>query len=164
MRKFLLLTVVAVLISGTAAMAAEMGPGCGPGKVVFNGKKGMLFQNLAWTTNYFGLPWQWFAITSGTSGCNADSVILRENEQRAFVASNFERLSQDMAEGHGEYVDAMADLMGCQPSVRPAFARMAQERYGEIFTGHANAKSVLANMKHEINARPRLASRCTRVS
>lgn len=164
MRKFLLLTVVAFLMAGTAAMAAETGPGCGPGKVVFNGKKGILFQNLAWTTNYAFLPWQLFAITLGTSGCNADAVIMRDKEQHVFVASNFDRLSQDMASGRGEYVDAMADLMGCQSSAYPAFAHMAQQTYGKIFTSNANATSVLANLKSEINARPRLAAQCARVS
>ena len=163
MRKFLFLAIAATLLSGTAAMAAETGAGCGLGKMIFEGKKGVLFQSLAWTTNGT-LGNQTFGITSGTSGCDADAVILREKEQEVFVAANFDRLSQDMAQGRGELVDAMASLMGCSSSVHADFAHLGQERYGEIFTGQGDTQLVLTNLKREMAAHPVLASSCSRIS
>lgn len=163
MRKFLFLAIAATLLAGTAAMASETGAGCGLGKMIFEGKKGILFQSLAWTTNGT-LGNQTFGITSGTSGCDADAVILREKEQEVFVAANFDRLSQDMAQGRGETVDAMASLMGCDAVAHADFARMGQERYGAIFSGQGDTLQVLANMKRELAAHPVLAGSCTRVS
>lgn len=163
MRKCLFLAIAGTLLFVGSAVAAETGPGCGLGKLVFDGKKGILFHTLAWTTNGT-LSNQTFGITSGTLGCDADAVILREKEQEVFVAANFERLSQDMAQGRGQYVDAMANLMGCGPAVRTDFARMSQERYDAIFTPTADTMSVLASVKREVAAHPALASSCTRVS
>lgn len=162
MRKFLVLAFAAILLSATAATAAELGAGCGAGKMVFEGKKGIAMQSLAWTTNWTLLN-QMFAITSGTSGCNADSVILRDKEQEVFMAANVDSLSQDMAAGHGDYLNAMAELMGCDSSVYAAFGDMSQQRYDAIFAS-TNDAAALNNLKREVKAHPVLAAHCTRVS
>jgi len=163
MRKFLVLAAAAMMLASGSVMAAETGPGCGVGKLVFEGSKGILFQNLAWTTNvYLG---NIFSITFGTSGCSADAVILRDKEQEVFVAANLDQLSQDMAQGRGEYVNAMAALMGCDSSVYATFGEMGQQRYGAIFADDTGSEGrVLTNLRREARANPVLANSCNRLS
>jgi hypothetical protein len=98
--KFLALAAGIVFVLSFNAMAEEKGAGCGLGKMLFEGKSGMVPHILAATTNGSSGN-NTFGITSGTSGCEADSVIKREHEQEVFVANNFDNLSQDMARGDG---------------------------------------------------------------
>lgn len=159
------LGILALLALATMpALAAQDGAGCGLGAQLFKGQSGVVPHVLAATTNgTFGN--QTFGITSGTSGCNADSVVKQEYEQQLFVAASLDNLSQEMAQGRGEYVNALSGLMGCPATLQGEFARLSQERYGHIFTSAvAEPAGVLANLKHEMKSRPVLAASCGRIS
>lgn len=146
------------------ALAAQDGAGCGLGAQLFKGQSGVVPHVLAATTNgTFGN--QTFGITSGTSGCNADSVVKQEYEQQRFVAANLENLSQEMAQGQGAYVNALSGLMGCPATLQGEFVRLSQDRYGRIFTSAtAEPAVVLANLKLEMTGHPTLAASCNRIS
>lgn len=163
-KKLLVLTFAIAIVSVPAAMAADTGPGCGLGKVLFEGEKGMFPQTLAWTTNG-STGNQTFGLTSGTLGCDADSVILKEKEQETFVSTNLDVLSEEMAQGKGQYVEAMAGLMGCSQDVYADFGKMSQTRYEILFNSvDADTQSLLTAIKREISTNPVLASSCSRVS
>ena len=149
---------------GGSAYASGDGAGCGLGSMVFKGQKGMIPNLLAATTNGTSGS-QTFGITSGTSNCKADAVVQREHEQRIFVAANLDTLSQQMAQGSGAHVSALAGLMGCSTESQGEFARMGQEKYGVIFSStDAQPEAVLATLKDEMGRHPTLAASCTRIA
>ena len=103
------ITVAALLLAG-ASMAKEYGmAGCGLGSVVM-GKSGS--QVLAATTNGT-LYSQSIGITIGTLNCTDDGVAMGEREQELFAEANFDLLKQEIAQGEGENLYALASLMGC---------------------------------------------------
>jgi Protein of unknown function (DUF3015) len=152
------------LVFGTSAYASNEGPGCGLGTQLFKGQSGVLPMTLAATTNGISGN-QTFGMTSGTSGCKADSVIMNDKAQEAFVATNLSTLNQEMAQGQGEHVMALASLMGCPTAAQSEFARVSQESYGSVFaTTDAQPNVVLATLKEEIGRHPTLAASCSSLS
>ena len=152
------------LLMTSIAFAENNGSGCGLGKRLFEGKKGLLFNVLAVTTNQI-YSTNTYAMTSGTSGCDADSVILRDKEQEVFVAVNLDNLSQDMAQGDGMYLQALSGLMGCTTEAFGTFAELAQDKYEVLFdTVDANAAGLLSGLKRELAAHPMLNTNCDRIS
>lgn len=126
---FLVAQVGVALASGTS----DVGPGCGLGKVAWEGSRidtnTVGAQLLISTTNNTILPWQAFGITTGIFGCKNNGKVWAEEKTNMFAAINFENLSQEMAQGGGEHLASMATLMGV-PAVRHAeFFAMTQERY-----------------------------------
>jgi len=157
-----LMAVLAVLVA-PAAFGANNGSGCGLGKKLFEGQKGLVPNVLAATTNGTSGN-QTFGLTSGTSGCDADSVVLERHEQEMFVAQNLDNLSQDMAVGGGPYLHAMANLMGCGDDQVAQFASLTQERYEALLPeGAVRPGQFLIGLKHELAAHPSLST-CTRIS
>lgn len=152
------------LAFGSVALAAQDGPGCGLGGQAMAGKSGLLMQLVATFLNGFSGT-QTFGMTSGTSGCKSDSVILNDKQQEAFVADNLGTLNQEMAQGQGEHVMALASLMGCPTAAHSEFARVSQESYGTVFaSADVQADAVLASLKDELGRHPALASSCSRLS
>jgi len=151
------------LLAAPPAFAGEAA-GCGLGYMIFKGQKGMVPNVLAAITNGI-FSNNAFGITSGTSGCNADSTVQRDQEQEVFVAVNLDHLSQDMAQGHGAYLDSLAGLMGCPTDVAADFSRMTQERYETLLpSADVQPTELLSALKAEMTARPALANACTRIS
>ena len=164
MKKSIGLIVVLGLLSAPAVFAANNGSGCGLGKTLFEGQKGMVPNILAAIINGISSN-NVFAITSGTSGCDADSVVLQEKEQEVFVAVNLDNLSQDMAQGDGMYLQALSGLMGCTTEAFGTFAELAQDKYEVLFdTVDANAAGLLSGLKRELAAHPTLNTHCDRIS
>jgi hypothetical protein len=159
------LLIVAVFLAASASgVLADKGPGCGLGRQIFIGQNGKGPHLLAATTNSSLSPSS-FSITSGTSGCEADAVILREHEQEMFVAQNIDSLSQDMAMGSGQYLHAMADLMGCGAGSFSDFASLTQAKYELLLPSAGTAPAAfLTGLKQELAAQPSLAASCSRIS
>jgi hypothetical protein len=145
------------------ARTKEGGPGCGPGKMVFEGQRGILPQVLAVTTNNFYGPWQMFAISSGTSGCDSNAVIMTDRQQEEFVSANLDELSQQMAVGRGEHLALLAAIMGCDATTTHDFGAMTQVRYEVLFPHvELEARELLQTLRHEIAVEPALRARCIR--
>lgn len=171
MKKIIGLALVSCLLFAYTAVAEDNnGAGCGLGKIVMDGKKGMGAHlgavALNFIINSFVLPThQTSAMTSGTSGCDTDQVILREKEQEVFVAVNMGNLSQEMARGDGEYLHSLAGLMGCSTAVYSDFATLTQDKFAVLFNGDATSTShLLTGLKREMLADPKLASSCSRLT
>lgn len=148
-----------------AALAEELGPGCGLGKALFDGGKGLVSHTVAWSTNVTTGGTIGFGITLGTSGCDADQVIKREKEQEVFVALNLDRLSLEMAQGGGAYLNSLAHLMGCSGAAAGDFATLTQQQYPVLFaSAQPGPAELLSGLKSEVAARPALAAACTRIS
>ena len=73
-----------------------------------------------------------FGISSGTSGCTNDGKIMAEQSTTMFAQLNFENLSQEMAQGHGEHLASLATLMGVPIEQQASFFAVTQEHYGSL--------------------------------
>lgn len=105
-------------------------------------------------------------ILSTTSECLDDAMTLNEREQIKFIAHNRYNISQEMAQGGGEYLNALAGLMGCSSRVFGDFGRVTQAGYELLFNGGdaTSTAELLAGLKRELRADPKLASSCSRLS
>lgn len=165
MSKRVLIMSVAVLFSMQAglAMAAgnpDTGPGCGLGKIAWENyphQKTIGVQTMEATTNgSFGT--NTFGISSGTSGCTNDGKFWAEHRVNAFAALNFENLSQDMAQGHGEHLASLATLMGIPAAQQPAFFAMTQEKYTSLVTaGETSPVAMVKALNEAVATNPMLA-------
>ena len=163
MHKKLIGLIMAFSLLPAAAVLADEAAGCGLGKTLWEGQSGLLANVSAATTNATGI--QTFGMTSGTSGCNADSTVKTEKEQEVFVAVNLENISQEMAQGNGEHLRALATLMGCSTGVYGEFAGMTQDKYEVLFpAADTSTLNLLSGLKREMSANPTLAGGCTRIS
>jgi hypothetical protein len=125
------------LASHAAAGTMESGPGCGLGAMMWAdsaAKKHILQQSMIATTNGTGM--QTFAISSGTSGCTNDGVIVQREQVNVFAGINFDNLSQEMAQGSGEHLASLAALMGVPVEMQPQFFGLIQEHYDAIVLAH----------------------------
>ena len=123
----------ALVVATNAGLAfaanPDTGPGCGLGKLAwadFKNQKNIAPQVLMVTTNATGL--NTFGISSGTSGCTNDGQVWAEHKVGVFASMNFENISQEMAQGHGEHLTSLATLMGVPAERQEAFLSMTQER------------------------------------
>lgn len=111
----------------------DNGPGCGLGKLAwsdYGGQKQIAPQVFMATTNgTFGS--QTFGISSGTSGCTNDGLIMK-NKHMNLTTGAFESLKQEMAQGQGEHLTALATLLGIPSEDQPVFFSLVQEKYASL--------------------------------
>ena len=167
LKRVLLASLAVVFVSmqvGMAMAAAtgnpDTGPGCGLGKLAWQNyphQKTIGVQTMESTTN--GLVGnQTFGISSGTSGCTNDGQFWAEHKVNAFAALNFENLTQDMAQGHGEHLTSLATLMGVPADQQPAFFAMTQEKYASLVkTGDTSPVAMIKALNEAVATHPMLA-------
>ncbi len=169
MTKRVLIVSAAVLfgIQAGLAMAAnpDTGPGCGLGKLAwsdYKGQKEIAPQVLMATTNgTFGS--QTFGISTGTSGCTNDGKIMGEHKTTMFAELNFDALSAEMAQGHGEHLASLATLLGVPAQHQDAFFAMTQERYTSLVkAGETSPVALVKALNDAIAGHPVLAHVSTR--
>ena|SRR3989339_949681 len=107
--------------------------------------------------NFFtSMPTYTLGVTSGTSGCKG--MVAIDQERSEFIASNYDSLTEEAAQGKGLHLETLAGLMGCQSS-KAQFAQMTQKNFGSLFVDQADAVQVLERLKAGIKAQPALS--CT---
>jgi hypothetical protein len=151
-----------VVLPAAAAYAGanpDNGPGCGLGKLAwmdYGGQKQIAPQVMMATTNgTFGS--QTFGISSGTSGCTNDGLIMK-NKHINMASSTFEDLTQEMAQGQGEHLASLATLLGVPKEDQPGFFALAQEQYNNLFqSGHATPLTMLQALQAAMAEHPTLA-------
>ena len=158
-----LLVAMTIALGGTGIAVAEHpdnGPGCGLGKLAwanYPNQQNIGGQVLQATTNgSFGT--NTFGISSGTSGCTNDGTIFASEKVNVFTAVNFENLSQEMAQGHGENLTSLATLMGIPAEHQPEFFAMTQENYTTLIkSGETSPIAVIKALNESIATHPVLA-------
>ncbi len=159
MKKFLLAIAGIVLFSPSAFAAAYGDAGCGLGSLIFKDQPGVV-QILAATTNGTSFN-QAFGITSGTSNCDAKSIILAEQER--FVTHNFSGLAKEMATGEGEQMATFAGLLGCPTVKQTHFNAVTQRNYAAIFASETTTPAeMLTAVKAVMSSDAELATACSR--
>lgn len=128
--------IATALTFGAAANAQEGNvadsSGCGLGTKILKGKQGVGPQVLAITTNgtYYN---QFFAISSGTSGCTKDGVIRSPNKIKVITTAQLDGLARDVAQGEGEVLDSLAEVMAIEPADQKLFRATMQGNFERIF-------------------------------
>lgn len=136
MKKILLAAILTLLCAGAAsAGSARSNTGCGLGSILWENKAdgSVASQSLQATTNgTFGN--QTFGITTGTLGCSTPAKVVKSEQLNRFVKSNIDNLATDIARGHGENLDAFAELLQIPVEKRGEFAAKLQSNFAKVFT------------------------------
>ncbi|MBU0631778.1 DUF3015 domain-containing protein [bacterium] len=142
--KKILVSVAAVLALATTSIASPNNQtGCGLGSVIIQDNSSALMLALQATTNGTSGN-QTFGITSGTSGCKRTRLVMNERAEE-FVASNMDQLAHEIAQGHGESVDTLAELLNVDN--KASFASALQANYNRIYASqNAKMSDVLDNI------------------
>lgn len=142
--KKILVSAVAVLALATAGVASVNDQtGCGLGAVIIKDDSSAVLLALQATTNGTSAN-QTFGITSGTLGCKKAKFVMNERAEE-FVASNMDQLASEIAKGHGESVDTLAELLNVQD--KEGFASALQANYNNIYASqNAKMSDVLDNI------------------
>jgi len=128
--KKILVSAVAFVALSTSVMAANSQTGCGLGGAVIKSPDSALMYALQATTNGTSGN-QTFGITSGTSGCKKTKFVMNERAEE-FVASNMDILAKEIAVGHGESIDTLAELLSVSDVA--TFSASLQSNYNSIYT------------------------------
>ena len=150
MKRIIVILMVSLFIVSTAFAAgqARRNTGCGLGTMLFKDSADdkWLLQALQATTNgTFGN--QTFGITTGTSECERATKIASNEKLNQFVADNMDNLAKEIAMGHGEALDTLAELMGVPADERADFYLKLQTNFSNIFTSpDIQAAQVLDNI------------------
>jgi hypothetical protein len=160
-KKVILMALALACFQSAPALAAwSNDPGCGLGKMVWDGSTGqkhIIQQVLGSTTNgTFGS--QTFGISTGTSGCTNDGVIVKNEQATVFADANFDSLAQEMAQGYGEHLASLATLLGVPTEHQPVFFAMTQEKYTTLIrSGQTTPVAMLVALHEAMSAHPVLA-------
>ena len=129
--KKLIVSIAAVAALSSAAIAGvNSQTGCGLGSMIIKDDSTAVMLALQFTTNGTSGN-QSFGITSGTSGCKKTKFVMNERAEE-FVASNMDQLAKEIAVGHGESVDTLAELLAVED--KEVFASALQANYNSIYT------------------------------
>ncbi len=129
--KKLIVSIAAVAALSSAAIAGvNSQTGCGLGSMIIKDDSSAVLLALQATTNGTSGN-QTFGITSGTSGCKKTKFVMNERAEE-FVASNMDQLAKEIAVGHGESVDTLAELLAVED--KEVFASALQANYNSIYT------------------------------
>jgi len=79
---------------------------------------------------------EFLSSTTGKSWWSEDGLVKQGEQARAFVALNRENLLQNIAQGHGEYVTALGQIIGVPHRKAPHFREILQLHYADFATPH----------------------------
>lgn len=157
---FALLILAAFVPAARALNENDQNIGCGWGTTAFAGKTNKkLFAIFGATTN--SMLTQSFGISSETAGCTVKGAWVRnERKAAAYAEVNLQKLSTEMAQGGGEYLNAFASLMGANDAAsKKAFIAMTQSKYETLFpTANTDSATMLRNLRAEMAVNPKLAT------
>lgn len=143
MKKILVSIAAVVALSSSVMANVNNQTGCGLGAMIIKDDSTAVMLALQATTNGTSAN-QTFGITSGTLGCKKTQFVMNERAEE-FVASNMDQLAKEIAQGHGESVDTLAELL--EVSDKAAFATALQSNYNSIYTSqNAKMADVLDNI------------------
>ena len=153
--------VFSLTVGAKATFAAEGygAAGCGVGAMLIGSKKGFV-QVFAATSNWV-MANQLTGIVFGVFNCPDSGVASNaEHEQKVFVHLNIDSLEQDMAAGHGESLNSLANVLGCPTDQYAAFGKMTQREFVKLSGLSAEPTKMLTSIKASLKADPVLAKSC----
>lgn len=157
MARFISLLAI-ISFGGSMAYAEDSSNGCGVGWYV-NSQTSLVGTSTRDTTN--GTFPNTFSMTSGTSGCAKHTIVKNEMPAYNYVASNYDVLKIEMAQGHGENLSALARTFGCHDRAVDQFGEKIRENYQQVMDGTPNSPfDLFENVKTQISTDQYLSSNC----
>ena len=158
MKRKLHLLLVPIIMASSGAALADDGPGCGLGQQVFAGQSGLAAHVLAATTNG-SFTNQLFGLSFDSLGCNGETVVTAAFQRKVFVASNFDNIARDAAQGGGDHLQSLASIMQIQDTDTQRFYQLAQVNYDKLFGGNhaSDHKLWLQKLDSTLSADPALS-------
>jgi hypothetical protein len=144
--KKIALACLALSFVSIAAQGRDSLDGCGLGWEVTD-KKTFTATTTRGTTNAFVPPT--FGMTTGTLGCDKLEIGANDKETMDYVATNYEVLKNELAQGDGEYVRGVSKSFGCQNN---SFSSSVQSKYDTVVAPTQNAVELFKNLKSEAQA------------
>jgi hypothetical protein len=143
MRKILVSLAAVIALSSSVMAGVNNQTGCGLGSLIIKDDSTAVLLALQATTNGTSGN-QTFGISSGTLGCQKTQFVMNKQAEE-FVASNMDQLAKEIAMGHGESVDTLAELL--EISDKATFSASLQANYSSIYTSqNAKMADVLDNI------------------
>ncbi|MBF0276772.1 MAG: DUF3015 family protein [SAR324 cluster bacterium] len=138
---------------------------CGPGKSMASSENAIVTVNISSSLTYAA------ATTSSTSGCEGPFASGGRTSGRftqLYLAHNFERISEEIAQGRGPYLQTLAGMMGCKKDAQAIFTQLTQEAYPELFKSvpashlerFRQSRELIKKMKNHIVNNPQLSQMC----
>jgi len=148
MKKTLLIGATVLLACSPIVQAQDSGAGCGLGAEILEGKSGKGSNIAAAILNGLIIPNTTFMTTGGgMMGCDPTQSVSNEQATEVFVAHNMDQLSSEVAQGDGESLEVLAELMGIAEEDLPAFQKLAQQNFDSLFGANSDAKNVIESME-----------------
>ena len=156
-----LIIALSVLFATTSFAADAPGSyksaGCGLGSMIIK-DEGFVQIFAATTNDVFGT--QVFGISSGTSNCaGAGGYASKTAQEHMYVESNRDVINQEMAQGSGEHLNALATMLGCEKASDASFATAMKKNY-KVVVSKKDADQMLSSVKTVISSNPSLAKSC----
>lgn len=149
------------MISSISAFAADGSSGCGPGWFVFKDTS-LISSALRATTNGILFPTTTIGMTLGTSNCSKHNIVLKEKEIIHYALNNFYEIQSEAAQGNGEYLNAFAQVVGCQNN--EAFNSKLKENFEKVFKyDHQQTEDMVIEVYKVILTDSILSQSCTLV-
>lgn len=148
MKKLFVSSAIVLLLAMPLAQADNSAAGCGLGSVVLDGKEGKSANIAAAILNAFPINATFFMTTGdGMMGCDPTQTVQNDQATEIFVASNMDQLTSEAAQGGGDYLNVLADLMGIAEEDRDAFRKVTQENFDQLFLNNGDAKRVIETIE-----------------
>lgn len=180
MKKLSVLTIATLVMAFASVSFAQeyKSAGCGLGSLAFKDEGPT--QILGSTTNSsFGT--QTFGMSFGTSNCPSafssgsshsepaapaphptKSKKRSALEQQQFMATNFEHIKIEMAQGQGEHLTALASTLGCNAQAMNKFNAYTKKNYRKFMPNtSANSNQFLSTLRNQMMLDRDFANNCT---
>ncbi|MEE9334439.1 MAG: DUF3015 domain-containing protein [Granulosicoccaceae bacterium] len=144
--KKVLASAILLACSSTTFADAPGGPTCGWGNMLLEGKTGLVNHMFALTTN--GTSGNaTFGMTFGTNGCSVEGPLTYGGDSLVWFDGILDEYSTDVALGHGEALEAVAVMIGVEPTDRTRFNDIMHENFALLFpTTETTSQEVLDSM------------------
>jgi hypothetical protein len=158
LRNFIMMMILGSL---SAVSHADSSVGCGLGSLIFKDTS-LISSSLRVTTNNVFLT-QYLGVTSGTSGCTRHSIVQNEKSHIHFAEVNFKKLSEEMAKGEGQYLQAFAFTLGCKENLSKELGRETKTHFENIIPDeNVDSNQMLKNLGQTIRQNSNLSKNCSK--
>lgn len=150
-----------VALVTTILTAEASGPGgsdsCGLGWQVTS-RKSFAATSTRATTNAVIHPS--FGMTSGTMGCDAHSIVKNDQKAVLFAKENYDSLSEEMAQGSGEFLATFNETLGCTSNMGALLDIELRNNYQQLVAPAKDGTELYQNVRNMLEQHPVLAGQC----
>ncbi len=120
--------------------------GCGLGGMAIGEKTGLIWKLVGTFLNGICAN-QTFAMSSGTLDCGEVQSLAMNEQLNTYVADNMDALAVDIAQGEGESLDALAEIINLPETQRMDFNAQLQQNFEQIYsTSHVTHETVVSEI------------------